>query len=50
VSLPHCHRFVPDKFEALFSKYDKSGKGGLDYSDIKALANGNMNVMDPIGW
>ncbi len=47
----HLHlRFVPDKFEALFTKYDRGNKGGLDWGDIKRMADGNMNVMDPIGW
>jgi peroxygenase len=24
-------RFVPEKFEEIFSKYDKEGKGGLSW-------------------
>ncbi|CAH1761021.1 4741_t:CDS:2 [Entrophospora sp. SA101] len=43
-------RFVPQKFEELFSKYDKNNKGGLNSRDILNLIYGNGNVWDPVGW
>eukprot|EP00882_Tetradesmus_deserticola_P000354 GHRQ01000390.1.p1 GENE.GHRQ01000390.1~~GHRQ01000390.1.p1 ORF type:complete len:244 (+),score=101.33 GHRQ01000390.1:151-882(+) len=43
-------RFVPEKFEELFSKYDRTNKGGLSWEDIQAMILGNMNIVDPVGW
>lgn len=43
-------RFVPEKFEEIFSKFDKEGKGGLSFQDIGDMVHQNMNVMDPTGW
>ncbi|CAG8771457.1 423_t:CDS:2, partial [Dentiscutata erythropus] len=43
-------RFVPEKFEEMFSKYDREGKGGLSFSDIRRLIHGNANALDPFGW
>jgi peroxygenase len=43
-------RFVPDKFEAIFSKFDKEGKGGLNLRDIGDMVHQNMNVNDFVGW
>ncbi|KAF8072391.1 SOP1 [Scenedesmus sp. PABB004] len=54
-------RFVPQRFEELFSKYDRGNKGGLSWDDLQARARGltgarramilgNMNIMDPVGW
>jgi len=43
-------RFVPQKFEEIFSKYDKGNKGGLSWADIQEMVYGNMNVNDPVGW
>lgn len=43
-------RFVPDKFEAIFSQHDKEGKGGLNWADVQALVYHNMNCNDPNGW
>jgi len=43
-------RFVPQKFEEIFSKYDKENKGGLSWRDIQEMVYGNMNVNDPNGW
>lgn len=43
-------RFVPEKFEELFTKYDREAKGGLSWNDIQNLILGNMNIMDPVGW
>lgn len=43
-------RFVPEKYEEIFSKFDKGNKGGLSWSDIKTLMVENSNIMDPTGW
>lgn len=43
-------RFVPEKFEEIFSKYDSQNKGGLSWNDIQEMVYGNMNVNDPVGW
>lgn len=43
-------RFVPEKFEELFTKYDRENKGGLSWTDIGKMVRGNMNIMDPVGW
>jgi len=43
-------RFVPQKFEEIFSKYDKENKGGLSWRDIQDMVYGNMNVNDFVGW
>ncbi|CAG8694718.1 2139_t:CDS:2 [Gigaspora margarita] len=43
-------RFVPEKFEEIFSKYDQDGKGGLSFNDIRRLIYGNANAVDPFGW
>jgi peroxygenase len=43
-------RYVPQKFEEIFSKYDEGNKGGLSWDDIQRMVKANMNVMDPTGW
>ncbi|RGB43761.1 Caleosin related protein [Rhizophagus diaphanus] len=43
-------RFVPEKFEEVFSKYDRDNKGGLSLKDITQVIRGNANVFDPFGW
>ncbi|KAL4855860.1 putative peroxygenase 3 [Chlorella vulgaris] len=43
-------RFVPQKFEEIFSKYDKGNKGGLTISELNEMVLGNRNIMDPTGW
>ncbi|GLC42503.1 hypothetical protein PLESTB_001105000 [Pleodorina starrii] len=43
-------RFVPEKFEELFSKYDRDHKGGLGWKDIQEMVYSNMNIADPVGW
>lgn len=43
-------RFVPDKFESVFSKYDKDNKGGLTLHECWEMIRGNRNIMDPTGW
>jgi peroxygenase len=42
-------RFVPEKFEEVFSKYDQGQKGGLSLKDINSVVKGNANVMDFVG-
>lgn len=43
-------RFVPEKFEEIFSKYDRGNKGGLSWADMQAMVYGNSNIGDPVGW
>ncbi|KAI9020572.1 Caleosin-domain-containing protein [Hyaloraphidium curvatum] len=43
-------RFVPEKFEEIWSKYDRSGTGVLGPSDLWEMFKGSRNVMDPFGW
>jgi len=43
-------RFVPEKFEEIFSKYDSDNKGGLNFNDVVSLIRGNANAFDPFGW
>ncbi|KAG2492156.1 hypothetical protein HYH03_009647 [Edaphochlamys debaryana] len=43
-------RFVPEKFESIFSKFDKDNKGGLGWKDIQEMVYTNMNINDPNGW
>ena len=33
-------RFVPEKFEEMFSKYDEGGKGGFSLKDINRMVKG----------
>ena len=37
-------RFVPQRFEDMFAKFDVTGKGGLDFDDIQDMVYANMNV------
>lgn len=41
---------MPEKFEEIFTKYDKDRKGGLSLKDIQSMVRGNRNIMDPTGW
>ncbi len=47
-------RFVPEHFEAIFSKFAtgraQDGSPALSWDDIQEMLYANMNVMDPIGW
>lgn len=43
-------RFVPQKFEDLFAKFDSGNKGGLSWDDIQRMILANMNIIDPTGW
>lgn len=37
-------RFVPQRFEDMFAKYDTGGKGGLNWDDIQDMVYANMDV------
>jgi hypothetical protein len=39
-------RFVPQRFEDMFAKYDAGGKGGLNWDDIQDMVYANMNVRE----
>lgn len=43
-------RFVPQKFEELFTKYDKTGKGGLSLWELLEMTAAVRKIMDPFGW
>lgn len=43
-------RFVPQKFEELFSKHDKGHKDGLTLQECWRLTEANRNIIDPTGW
>jgi len=43
-------RFIPQKFEEIFTKYDKDFKGGLYFSEIWNAMAGYRIIMDPFGW
>ncbi|KAK1763165.1 Caleosin related protein-domain-containing protein [Phialemonium atrogriseum] len=43
-------RFVPQKFEDLFSKWDKEGGGSLTFMELFSMIHGNRLVADPFGW
>lgn len=43
-------RFVPAKFEELFSKFDHGQKNALTFFELLELTEANRNVMDPFGW
>jgi len=42
-------RFVPEKYEEIFSKYDKGNKGGLDIYDLGRMLRYNTNANDIFG-
>ena len=43
-------RFVPAKFEELFSKFDHGSKGGLTLLELLEMTEANRNVLDFFGW
>jgi peroxygenase len=43
-------RFVPQKFEELFTKYDEENKGGLTLQELWRMTEAMRNVLDPTGW
>lgn len=42
-------RFVPQKFEDMFSKWDKSDSGSLSGRELWDMIRGNRLVADPFG-
>lgn len=43
-------RFVPQKFEEIFTKFDTTNKKGLTYSELLNMIKANRNAMDFVGW
>ncbi|KAI8846557.1 caleosin [Chytridium lagenaria] len=43
-------RFVPEKFEELFSKFDKDNKKALTFWELWDLTEAIRNANDPYGW
>ncbi|GAA5878394.1 hypothetical protein JCM8547_007906 [Rhodosporidiobolus lusitaniae] len=43
-------RFVPARFERIFSMFDEDNKGGLTFIEGLKMMHRNRNVLDPIGW
>jgi len=43
-------RFVPEKFEEIFSKYDVNNIGGLDFWQGYSMTEAMRNLVDPVGW
>ncbi|KAG2501800.1 hypothetical protein HYH03_000300 [Edaphochlamys debaryana] len=41
--------FTPARFEALLSKYDRDGKGGLSLLDVLSMLRGQANLGDLLG-
>jgi len=41
-------RFVPEKFEEVFSKYGKTHKNALTLREVNQAVRGNANIMDPV--
>ena len=44
-------RYVPEKFEEIFSKYAYGrDKTALTWRDLNAFLAASMNINDPVGW
>ncbi|KAK3313977.1 Caleosin related protein-domain-containing protein [Apodospora peruviana] len=43
-------RFVPQKFEDIFSKWDKNDNGALSFMELWTMIAGNRLAVDPFGW
>jgi len=43
-------RFVPDKFDAIFSKYACTFPDKFTYSELQAMLKANRNVNDLFVW
>lgn len=43
-------KFVPQKFEEMFSKFDHGNKGGLTLKELYQMTEASRNVLDPFGW
>lgn len=48
-SFPLC-RFVPEKFEELFSKFAKGEKAKLSFWELLEMTNSQLNAFDFFGW
>lgn len=44
------NRFVPEKFEELFTKFAKTEKSRLSFNELLAMTEANRNAVDPFGW
>ncbi len=44
------NRFVPEKFEELFTKFAKTEKSKLSFDELLAMTEANRNAVDPFGW
>lgn len=42
-------RFVPQKFEDIFTKY-APGRDYLTWGDVSDMLKGQRVIMDPVGW
>ncbi|ORX94579.1 Caleosin-domain-containing protein [Basidiobolus meristosporus CBS 931.73] len=43
-------RFVPQKFEEMFSKYDLNRRNALNFWEMTDMLKGARNAGDPFGW
>eukprot|EP00897_Mesotaenium_endlicherianum_P006846 jgi/Mesen1/618/ME000108S10778 len=43
-------RYVTEKFEEIFSRFDEGNKGGLTFKETLAMTERQRVVMDPFGW
>lgn len=43
-------RFTPQKFEDIFTKWDRGNKGGLSLSDIWRMTQATFMANDFFGW
>lgn len=43
-------RFVPQKFDETFNKFDEGNKGALTFKELLKMTEASKNIMDPIGW
>lgn len=41
---------LQQKFEELFTKYDKDNKGGLTLREMVDMGVNVRKIMDPVGW
>ncbi|GBG78537.1 hypothetical protein CBR_g27762 [Chara braunii] len=43
-------RFQPEKFEEIFSKFDREHKGGLTFWELMEMTEALRDAVDPFGW
>ncbi|KAM3568584.1 hypothetical protein VYU27_009295 [Nannochloropsis oceanica] len=46
----HEGRFIPQRFEDIFAKWDQEGKGGLSLRDLWKMTQSSFEVNDFFGW